>query len=64
MRCDSCEVAMINGIRCHETGCPNAWKEMIRECRYCHEEFRPTFSSDVACLECKLEELEYDGMEG
>jgi hypothetical protein len=23
MRCDSCEAAMINGIFCHETGCPN-----------------------------------------
>ncbi|MHB8415616.1 MAG: hypothetical protein ACYDB1_09580 [Acidiferrobacteraceae bacterium] len=21
-RCDSCEVCMINGFRCHETGCP------------------------------------------
>lgn len=22
-RCDSCEVVMINGVRCHEHGCPN-----------------------------------------
>jgi len=22
-RCDQCEAAMINGIFCHETGCPN-----------------------------------------
>lgn len=21
-RCDSCEAAMINGVRCHEHGCP------------------------------------------
>lgn len=21
-RCDSCEACMINGVRCHETGCP------------------------------------------
>lgn len=23
MRCPQCEAAMINGIFCHETGCPN-----------------------------------------
>lgn len=22
-RCDSCEAVMINGLYCHETGCPN-----------------------------------------
>lgn len=25
-RCDSCEVAMINGVRCHEHGCPRESK--------------------------------------
>lgn len=24
VRCDQCEAAMINGIFCHETACPNA----------------------------------------
>ena len=24
MRCNQCEEVMINGVRCHETGCPNA----------------------------------------
>lgn len=23
IRCDSCESLMINGLFCHETGCPN-----------------------------------------
>lgn len=23
-RCSQCEVAVINGVACHETGCPNA----------------------------------------
>lgn len=23
MKCDQCEAAMINGVFCHETGCPN-----------------------------------------
>lgn len=26
MRCDSCEMLSINGIPCHETGCPNSRK--------------------------------------
>jgi hypothetical protein len=25
-RCNQCEAAMINGLFCHETGCPNAGK--------------------------------------
>ena len=44
MRCDQCEALMINGIFCHETGCPNThsrydaeddrWIKQ-RECREC-----------------------------
>jgi hypothetical protein len=26
MRCNQCEAAMINGVFCHETGCPNSRK--------------------------------------
>ena len=35
--CDSCQVVMINGIRCHETGCP----EMERSCKECGFLFVP-----------------------
>jgi len=44
MRCDQCEALMINGVFCHETGCPNTRarydtfeKEWIRqyECFIC-----------------------------
>lgn len=24
MKCDQCEALMINGVFCHETGCPNS----------------------------------------
>ena len=27
IRCDSCEMATINGMACHETGCPGARAE-------------------------------------
>jgi hypothetical protein len=30
--CNQCEVLVINGILCHETGCPN----MTRECKGCN----------------------------
>jgi hypothetical protein len=26
MKCDQCEALMINGVFCHETGCPNSGK--------------------------------------
>lgn len=26
MRCDQCELLSINGVVCHETGCPNTHK--------------------------------------
>ena len=29
MSCDQCEAAMINGVFCHETGCPNSRKRFI-----------------------------------
>lgn len=30
-RCSQCEVLVINGIACHETGCPNQRKEKNEE---------------------------------
>ena len=29
MKCNQCEACMINGIFCHEQGCPNSNKEYI-----------------------------------
>jgi hypothetical protein len=29
MRCDQCCAAMINGVYCHETGCPNTHKVKV-----------------------------------
>lgn len=54
MRCQSCEVANINGIRCHEHGCPDAWRDELRECKECGREFVPEDRHqqfcDVSCL--------------
>lgn len=39
--CSSCEVLNINGVACHETGCPEAFKDESRECKWCGQEFTP-----------------------
>src|SRR5947208_3030165 len=31
MHCDSCEMLSINGVACHETGCPNSGARYDRE---------------------------------
>lgn len=40
--CQSCEAVRINGVLCHELGCPDSWKDYRRECRWCGTGFYPT----------------------
>lgn len=37
--CDSCAMLRINGVPCHETGCPDAWRGAHRDCRWCGSRF-------------------------
>lgn len=39
--CSSCELLRINGVVTHETGCPEAWKDYDRECKWCGQSFKP-----------------------
>lgn len=41
MLCNSCECVYINGIKCHEHGCPEAWRDHKHECKNCGIEFKP-----------------------
>lgn len=51
--CDSCQVLMINGVRCHEHGCPEAWRDYKRECKWCGQEFQPEEKGQHFCsAEC------------
>ena len=64
-RCNDCEVMMINGKRCHETGCPSGWKDKDVECRWCGDVFKPGESYQTVCSEecCKRyfgEGVQYD----
>lgn len=48
-RCPSCEVMNINGIRTHEIGCPDAWKDYTRECTWCGNKFNPEEKGQTCC---------------
>lgn len=48
-RCTSCQELTINGVRCHETGCPDWWKGMKRECKWCGEVFPLQGPAHVYC---------------
>jgi hypothetical protein len=48
-RCHSCEVVNINGVRTHEHGCPDAWRDEVRECAECGGEFEPEDSHQTYC---------------
>ena len=51
--CDQCEVLYINGIKTHEIGCPEAWKDYTRECKWCGSEFTPEEKyQDCCCEDC------------
>ena len=47
--CKSCNVLYINGIKCHEHGCPEAWKDHTKECLWCGQEFKPEFNGQKCC---------------
>ena len=49
--CEQCEALIINGILCHEHGCPDAWKDYKRECTWCGQEFMPEYKDQTHCSE-------------
>ncbi len=51
MRCDQCQVLRINGVACHETGCPDAWRSEERECAWCGGIFTPESKRQTFCDE-------------
>jgi len=49
--CASCQALTINGLLCHEMGCPDAWLDYVRECKWCGQEFRPEERGQTCCSE-------------
>lgn len=49
--CQSCEAVTINGVHCHEHGCPDVWKDRIIKCKDCGQAFIPTYDGQLFCDE-------------
>ena len=47
--CQYCEVLKINNVLCHETGCPFAWRDYVRKCKWCGAEFKPKQREQEMC---------------
>lgn len=47
--CQSCEALTINGVLCHEHGCPDAWIGRTLECPECGSEFIPESHEQRFC---------------
>ena len=50
--CDGCHPSRINGVLCHEAGCPEAWRDHAVECRECGCDFYPEERSRRVCEDC------------
>jgi hypothetical protein len=51
MKCESCDSCCINGVFCHETGCPDSHVGTTRECDWCGCEFEPETKHQSCCCE-------------
>lgn len=60
MHCDSCELLRVNGVVCHETGCPQSHIGTLRECKWCGQEFGPEDRHQRFC--CDSCAASYNGM--
>ena len=49
--CESCDVLVINNVICHEIGCPDAWRDSTRNCKWCGSEFQPEDRDQMFCDE-------------
>lgn len=47
--CKSCQAFRVNGILCHETGCPDEWQDYSRECKWCGSTFKPESKHQEFC---------------
>jgi hypothetical protein len=50
--CDSCDVLVINNIVCHETGCPDSWRDKKKVCFTCGFDFKPEDRYQSNCQDC------------
>jgi len=58
--CDGCSPSMINGVFCHEQGCPDAWRDKTKVCDECGFEFNPSERYQSVCVGCINGNYDYD----
>ena len=49
LTCDSCQILAINGVACHEQGCPNGHKNKTADCKECGRTFRLKHNGQTLC---------------
>jgi hypothetical protein len=54
--CDGCNPLMISGTFCHETGCPDSWRDHSIECFECGCDFFPLERGQKICQGCLINE--------
>jgi hypothetical protein len=47
--CNDCNPTRINGVLCHEQGCPSAWKDHARTCVECDAKFYSPHAHRKTC---------------
>ncbi len=50
--CNGCNPSTINGVLCHESGCPDAWRDYTRECFECGCDFLRESRHQNTCEDC------------
>ena len=56
--CDGCSPNVIQGVFCHETGCPEAWRDQQNECFECGCLFYPGSRWQGTCDDCLYAQCE------
>ncbi len=49
MKCPQCDSITINGLYCHEEGCPEAWRDYTLDCLWCGCAFSPSERQQRFC---------------
>jgi hypothetical protein len=60
IRCSDCQLARINRTYCHETGCPEAWRDTPKPCGFCGGDFIPEFRTQFLCADCAAIQAEWE----
>jgi hypothetical protein len=58
--CDGCSPSVVNGVFCHEQGCPDAWRDSTKACDECGCDFYRTERYDSICDGCRNGNYDYD----